>query len=237
MSIEELLEAGARLCAEGRALIARLTRRPIETGSAESPPKLAEEHERKGHLKSAVIELERAAIVSEQSGRSERACALWRRIARLDPEHVPARLRLAEVSLALGRRTEGLGWLRESLDVLRAHKRIDEWLVVARQLLRYDPTNQDLARTVARICFHRGDTAGAAEVVEAHFHTTVPIVLKEIAEPSTDTPFGSLLAEALAALPTEQMRTYDPLLQIENDLERIHPPATRLRVLVADLTL
>jgi tetratricopeptide (TPR) repeat protein len=237
---DRTMAAAVALERQGQTQEARRTYRRLAAIAGTQEPedlrRLAEALERLGDRQLAVRMLALAAQGCERSDKRERAAALRRRIARIDPDHVPSRLRLADSALELGATAEGLGWLREALDILLRQSRFQEWVVVARQLLRYDPENTELAQTIARICFHRGDTAQAAEILEAYFERMLAQPPPVAPRPP---PFAGLLAETAAELPTDRAAPIDlEMLELLADVPLAEVGATtKLSPLVVDLVV
>lgn len=122
----------------------------------------------------ALIPIREAAQDAEAAGRWDVAAQAWGTILEHDPDDVPARLRLAEALMSGREPARGLATLRDALVRLRRQNRPEEWLAIARYVLRHERRDRSLTVEAVRALVRRGEAEEAALLLDRHFAACPP---------------------------------------------------------------
>ena len=178
----------------------------LTPGFVDAHFKLADLFRQLGLLSDAMQQYEMAAAVYQKQGKVSEAMGAMRRIVDLNPDHVLARIKLAEAASAAGFKDEAVTAFRHAADNLRAQGRTDEFLRVAERLLSHAPGDLAFAKEVAAGYIERGNARFALAKLQPCF----------AADPR-DLETLQLLARAF-----EQLGQVAKTLSVTKEMGRLH---------------
>ena len=131
--------------------------------------RLAEMYENLQLVSDALSTYEQAASAFAREGDIDRALETLGKMAALDPENIPVRIKYAEALSKAGRREEAGNEFEAGADLLREQGRMDDYVKVAERLLYHRPEDSDLARTLAELYLQRSDAKRALAKLQLCF--------------------------------------------------------------------
>ncbi len=123
--------------------------------------RLAALYQQLGILSDAMAQLQVVAAAAERSGDDVKLLEILQRMTELEPENVPAAVRLGEQHARREESAQALTHLRRASEVLRRGNRAEEWLKVAERVAFLDPEDLPLTRELANVYLAKGDTKRA----------------------------------------------------------------------------
>ncbi len=183
----------------------------LTPGFVDAHFKLADLFRQLGLLSDAMQQYEMAAAVYQKLGKVSEAMGAMRRIVDLNPDHVLARIKLAEAASQAGLRDEAVESFRLAAEQLKAQGRTDEFLRVAERLLTHAPSDIPFAKEVAAGYIDRGNARFALSKLQPCFNAD-PRDLETLA----------LLAKAF-----EQLGQVAKTVSVTKEMGRIHKEAGR----------
>lgn len=147
-----------------------------------------------------------------QSGETDRALGMLAKMADLDPDHIPVRIKYAEALSRAGRTQLAADEFEKGATLLKEQGRLDDYVKVAERLLYHRHNDVNIARELAEAYVARNDAKRAL--------TKLQICFK--ADPR-DTRTLELLAEAF-----KQLEQIDKAISVYREVARIHREAGRL---------
>lgn len=183
----------------------------LTPGFVDAHFKLADLFRQLGLLSDAMQQYELAAGVYQKLGKVSEAMGAMRRIVDLNPEHVLARIKLAEAASQAGLKDEAVKAFRLAAEQLKAQGRTDEFLRVAERLLAHAPTDLAFAKEAAAAYIERGNARFALSKLQPCFN----------ANPK-DLDTLQLLSRAF-----EQLGQVAKTLSVTKELGRLHKEAGR----------
>ncbi len=173
--------------------------------------KLAEMYEMLQLTSDALATYEHVAAGYARGGDIERALATLAKMADLDPENIPVRIKLAEGLSKAGRTKEAGDAFEAGAALLKNQGRIDDFIKVAERLLYHRPSDFALAKELAGLYIERSDPKRALSKLQICFKT----------DPK-DVGTLELLAEAF-----HQLGQLPKTLSVYREVARIHQDAGR----------
>ncbi len=147
-----------------------------------------------------------------QSGETDRALGMLAKMADLDPDHIPVRIKYAEALSRAGRTQLAADEFEKGATLLKEQGRLDDYVKVAERLLYHRHNDVNVARELAEAYVARNDAKRAL--------TKLQICFK--ADPR-DTRTLELLAEAF-----RQLNQIDKSISVYREVARVHREAGRL---------
>ncbi|MDX2020515.1 MAG: tetratricopeptide repeat protein [Deltaproteobacteria bacterium] len=184
----------------------------LTPGFVDAHFKLADLFRQLGLLSDAMQQYELAAAVYQKLGKVAEAMGAMRKIVDLNPDHVLARIKLAEAASSAGLKDEAIASFRQAAEQLRTQGRSDEFLRVAERLLAHAPNDLAFAKEVAAGYIERGNARFALAKLQPCF----------AADPR-DLETLALLAKAF-----EQLGQVAKTLSVTKEIGRIHRDAGRM---------
>ena len=178
----------------------------LTPGFVDAHFKLADLFRQLGLLSDAMQQYEMAAAVYQKLGKTTEAMAAMRKIVDLNPDHILARIKLAEAASAAGLKDEAITSFRHAAEHLRTQGRSDEFLRVAERLLAHAPEDLVFAKEVAAGYIERGNARFALAKLQPCFAAN-PRDLETLA----------LLARSF-----EQLGQVAKTLSVTKEIARIH---------------
>ncbi|MEM9192604.1 MAG: tetratricopeptide repeat protein [Myxococcota bacterium] len=121
----------------------------LDPGRLDVSLSLAEMYERLQLVSDALNTYEHVAAAYAREGNIDRALDTLARMADLDPENIPVRIKLAEALSKAGRTDEAANAFAIGAELLKDQGRIDDYIKVAERLLYHRPKDVALARDLA----------------------------------------------------------------------------------------
>ena len=146
-----------------------------------------------------------------RAGETDRALGMLAKMAELDPDHIPVRIKYAEALSRAGRTQLAADEFEKSATLLKEQGRLDDYVKVAERLLYHRHNDVNVARELAEAYVARSDPKRAL--------TKLQICFK--ADPR-DTRTLELLAEAF-----QQLGQVDKAISVYREVARIHREAGR----------
>src|SRR5262249_49170399 len=131
--------------------------------------KLADVYRKLGLLSDAIQQYEVVAAFYHREGKSKEALATIRELVELDPEHVPTRIKLAELYSKEGMTGSAVVEFGRAADHLRAQGRTEDFMKVAERLVWHQPDNVPVNRELARLYLGRNDPRHALQKLQVCF--------------------------------------------------------------------
>src|SRR3989449_4551087 len=128
--------------------------------------RLAELYTQQGLFNDARAQYLQVAEEFLRTGEMEQAVRIFRKTLEMDPENVPMRMRLAEVYIRLGKKTEAWQIFAAAADSLRARGQLGPAEEILQRMLTLDPGNSYALLLRGRNAFESGDLAGAIKNLE-----------------------------------------------------------------------
>src|SRR5256712_1807016 len=128
--------------------------------------RLAELYTQQGLFNDARAQYLQVAEEFLRAGEMEQAVRIFRKTLEMDPENVPMRMRLAEVYIRLGKKTEAWQIFAAAADSLRARGQLGPAEEILQRMLTLDPGNSYALLLRGRNAFESGDVAGAIKNLE-----------------------------------------------------------------------
>ncbi len=141
----------------------------LQPGRLDVQLKLAEMYENLQLVSDALQTYEQVAQAYARSGDVDRALSTLGRMAELDPENIPVRIRYAEALSKAGRTDEAATEFEAGAELLRDQGRMDDYLKVAERLLYHRPSDVNLARELAELYLQRNDAKRALAKLQLCF--------------------------------------------------------------------
>jgi pilus assembly protein FimV len=132
----------------------------------ESVLRLAELYTQQGLFNDARAQYLHVAEEFLRSGELQQAVRIFQKTLEMDPENVPMRMRLAEVYIRLGKKTEAWQIFAAAADSLRARGQLGPAEEILQRMLTLDPGNSYALLLRGRNAFESGDIAGAIANLE-----------------------------------------------------------------------
>jgi len=132
----------------------------------ESVLRLAELYTQQGLFNDARAQYLHVAEEFLRAGELEQAVRIFQKTLEMDPENVPMRMRLAEVYIRLGKKTEAWQIFAAAADSLRARGQLGPAEDILQRMLTLDPGNSYALLLRGRNALESGDTAGTIENLE-----------------------------------------------------------------------
>jgi tetratricopeptide (TPR) repeat protein len=132
----------------------------------ESVLRLAELYTQQGLFNDARAQYLHVAEEFLRSGELQQAVRIFQKTLEMDPENVPMRMRLAEVYIRLGKKTEAWQIFAAAADSLRARGHLGPAEEILQRMLTLDPGNSYALLLRGRNAFESGDIAGAIANLE-----------------------------------------------------------------------
>ena len=131
--------------------------------------RLAEMYEQLQLVSDALQTYEQAAIAYARAGDAKNMLAILDRMAKLDPDNIPVRIKYAE-ALSKAKETErAASEFEAGARLLEEQGRIDDYLKVAERLLYHRPGDVALAKKLARTYLSRNDAKRALGKLQVCF--------------------------------------------------------------------
>ncbi len=159
----------------------------------------------------ALSTYEHVAAGFARGGDIDRALSTLAKMADIDPENIPVRIKLAEALSKAGRTKEAADAFEAGAALLEAHGRMDDFIKVAERLLFHRADDTALARKLAGHYLERNDPKRALGKLQLCFK----------ANPK-DTNTLELLAEAF-----NQLGQLPKTISVYREIARIHQEANR----------
>jgi tetratricopeptide (TPR) repeat protein len=134
--------------------------------SLESVLKLAELYTQQGLFNDARAQYLQVAEEFLRAGELEQAVRIFQKILEMDPENVAMRVRLAEVYIRLGKKTDAWQIFAAAAESLRARGSLSGAEEILQRMLTLDPGNGFALLLRGRNALDSGDAAGAIQCFE-----------------------------------------------------------------------
>jgi pilus assembly protein FimV len=134
--------------------------------SLESVLKLAELYTQQGLFNDARAQYLQVAEEFLKSGELENAVRIFQKILEMDPENTAMRLKLAEVYVRLGKKTEAWQIFSAVAEALRSKGSLPQAEEVLQRMLKLDPGNSYALLMQARNLLEAGDAEAAIEALQ-----------------------------------------------------------------------
>ncbi len=134
--------------------------------SLESVLKLAELYTQQGLFNDARAQYLQVAEEFLKSGELENAVRIFQKILEMDPENTAMRLKLAEVYVRLGKKTEAWQIFSAAAEALRSKGSLPQAEEVLQRMLKLDPGNSYALLMQARNLLEAGDADAAIEALQ-----------------------------------------------------------------------
>ncbi len=141
----------------------------LEPGRLDVQLRLAEMYEQLQLVSDALQTYEQAAAAYARKGDAENMLAILDRMAKLDPDNIPVRIKYAE-ALSKAKETErAASEFEAGARLLEEQGRIDDYLKVAERLLYHRPGDVALSKKLARTYLSRNDAKRALSKLQLCF--------------------------------------------------------------------
>ncbi len=172
---------------------------------------LAEMYERLQLVSDALATYEQVAGAKARANDISGAADTLAKMANLDPDNVPVRIRFAETLSRAGRKDEAAAEFRAGAQLLKSQGRTDDYVKVAERLLFHAPDDVGLSRELARMYLDKQDAKRALTKLQVCFKR----------EPR-DVSTLEMLAEAFGILNQSPKK-----ISVFREIVRIHEDAAR----------
>src|SRR5947207_10233948 len=129
--------------------------------SLEHVLRLAELYTQQGLFNDARAQYLQVAEEFLRSGQLEEAVRIFQKTLEMDPENTAMRMKLAEVYIRLGKKSEAWEIFAAAAESLRARGSLGPAQDILKRMLTLDPGNSNAMMLRGRIAFESGDVAGA----------------------------------------------------------------------------
>lgn len=141
----------------------------LQPGRMDVSLRLAEMYEQLQLVSDALQTYEKAAATYARQGDAENMLAILDRMAKLDPDNIPVRIKYAE-ALSKAKQTErAASEFEAGARLLEEQGRIDDYLKVAERLLYHRPGDVALSKKLARTYLSRNDAKRALSKLQLCF--------------------------------------------------------------------
>ena len=123
--------------------------------------RLAELYTQQGLFNDARAQYLQVAEEFLRAGELEQAVRIFQKTLEMDPENTAMRMKLAEVYIRLGKKTEAWEIFAAAAESLRARGSLGPAQDILKRMLTLDPGNSNAMMLRGRIAFESGDVAGA----------------------------------------------------------------------------
>jgi pilus assembly protein FimV len=128
--------------------------------------RLAELYTQQGLFNDARAQYLQVAEEFLRAGELEQAVRIFQKTLEMDPENTAMRVKLAEVYIRLGKKTEAWEIFAAAAESLRARGSLGPAQEILKRMLTLDPGNSNAMMLRGRMAFESGDTAGAIKNLE-----------------------------------------------------------------------
>jgi len=185
--------------------------------------RLADIYREMGMITDALRELQAAADEYHRAGEPAATMPALRKIVGLDPDNIPARIKLAETASQLGAVDEAVHELTQLAGQVKAQGRIDDFVRVAERLLFHRPGNFAVARELAVAYIARRNPRLALAKLQAPLRAA-----------PRDPANVTLLAEAMAQLdPPKALSVWRELAELHDVVGRNNDRDAAVRAALA----
>jgi len=129
----------------------------LDPGRLEVQLNLAEMYEQLQLVSDALSTYEQVAAQYARNGDVDAALETLVRMAELDPDNIPIRIKLAEALSKASRTDEAAESFQIGADLLKTQGRVDDFIKVAERLLYHRSSDVELARELAELYLERSD--------------------------------------------------------------------------------
>lgn len=178
---------------------------------ADATRRLAEMYEQLQLVNDALTTYEQLAALHARDNDIDGALATLGRMADLDPENIPVRIKFAEALSKAGRTAQAAEEFERGARLLREQNRVEDYIKVAERLLYHRQNDVRVARDLAELYLQRGDAKRALGKLQLCFK----------ADPR-DVGVLELLAHAFQLLGQTQKT-----ISVFKEIGRIHEDAGR----------
>jgi pilus assembly protein FimV len=123
--------------------------------------RLAELYTQQGLFNDARAQYLQVAEEFLRAGELEQAVRIFQKTLEMDPENTAMRMKLAEVYIRLGKKSEAWEIFAAAAESLRARGSLGQAQDILKRMLTLDPGNSNAMMLRGRIAFESGDVAGA----------------------------------------------------------------------------
>lgn len=197
----------------------------LDPGRLDVSTRLAEMYENLQLVSDALSTYEQIAMAHARAGSMEPMLDTLGRMAKLDPDNIPVRIKYAEALSKASRTEDAAREFEAGAELLRDQGRFDDYLKVAERLLYHRPEDAALAKELAREYLERDDAKRALGKLQLCFK-------KDPKDVST----LELLARAFHML-GQRAKTISVYREMARILQESEKPEERARVLKAILEL
>jgi len=141
----------------------------LEPGRIEVSLRLGQMYEELQLVSDALSTYEQVAQAFARAGNVERALDTLGRMAKLDADNIPVRIKYAEALSKAGRTQDAAEEFAAGAALLEQQGRIEDYLKVSERLLYHRPTDLELARKLASVYLERNDAKRALAKLQLAF--------------------------------------------------------------------
>ena len=134
--------------------------------SLEGTLKLAELYTQQGLFNDARAQYLQVAEEFLRTGELEKAVRIFQKTLEMDPDNVAMKVRLGEVYVRLGKKSEAWKIFGEAVENLRSHGSLDAAEDILKRMFQLDPKNGDALLLRGRTAIENGDAAAAISFLE-----------------------------------------------------------------------
>lgn len=143
----------------------------LQPGRLDVSLRLAEMYENLQLVSDALGTYEQVASAYARNGEVEEMLGVLDKMAELDPENIPIRIKYAEALSKAGKTEKAASEFEAGAELLREQGRMDDFLKVAERLLYHRPADGNLARELAKLYLQREDPKRALGKLQVCFKT------------------------------------------------------------------
>lgn len=141
----------------------------LQPGRLDVSLRLAEMYENLQLVSDALGTYEQVASGYARNGQVEEMLGVLDKMAELDPENIPIRIKYAEALSKAGKTEKAASEFEAGAELLREQGRMDDFLKVAERLLYHRPADGNLARELAKLYLQREDPKRALGKLQVCF--------------------------------------------------------------------
>ncbi len=141
----------------------------LQPGRLDISLRLAEMYENLQLVSDALATYEQVAAAYARDGNVEKGLETLGKMAALDPDNIPIRIKYAEALSKAGKTEEAAEEFEAGAELLREQGRMDDYLKVAERLLYHRPEDLGLARQLAEHYLQRSDAKRALAKLQLCF--------------------------------------------------------------------
>ncbi|MFW5876925.1 MAG: tetratricopeptide repeat protein [Myxococcota bacterium] len=131
--------------------------------------KLAEMYQQLDMTSEALGAFEHVAASLGRAGQVDKAMAVLKKMVNLDPENIPARIKMAEALSKAGKAPQAAAEFEVGAQLLEQQGRMDDYIKVAERLLFHRPGDAKTARKLASLYLERSDPKRALAKLQLCF--------------------------------------------------------------------